>query len=41
MADRIWVTSLMRSRITVRKVAGKNGQRTTAFAPFGLLDLRS
>jgi hypothetical protein len=30
----------MGSRITLRKVAGKNGHRTTVFARFGLLDLR-
>jgi hypothetical protein len=28
----------MGSRITPRKVAGKNGHRTTVFARFGLLD---
>jgi hypothetical protein len=41
MADRIAVTSLIRSMITVRKVAGKHGLRTTAFARFGLLDVRA
>jgi hypothetical protein len=37
-ADWIWVTSLIRSRITAQKVAGKNGRRTTVIARFGLLD---
>jgi hypothetical protein len=41
MADRIAVTSLIGSRITLRKVAGKNGHRTTVFARFGLLDRRA
>jgi hypothetical protein len=31
----------MRSSITVQKVGGKHGHRTTVFARFGLLDLRS
>jgi hypothetical protein len=38
---RIWVTSLIWSRITVQKVAGKNGHRTTVFARVGLLDMRA
>src|SRR5262245_46921787 len=41
MADRIAVTSLIRSRITVQKVAGKNGHRATVFARFGLFDRRA
>jgi hypothetical protein len=41
MADRIAVTSLIRSRITVPKVAGKNGPRTTMFARVGLLHRRA
>src|SRR6516225_8071499 len=35
MADRIWVTSLIWLRITVRKVAGKNGHWTEVFARVG------
>jgi hypothetical protein len=38
MAHRSWVTSLIRARIAVQKVAGKNEHRTTVFARFGLLD---
>jgi hypothetical protein len=38
MADSMWVTSLIRSRITVQNVAGKNGHRTTECARIGLLD---
>jgi hypothetical protein len=41
MAAGIWVTSLIRPRITVQQVAGKNGHRTTVFARFGLLDMRA
>jgi hypothetical protein len=35
------VTSLIWSRITAQRVAGKNGHRTTVLARFGLLDRRS
>jgi hypothetical protein len=38
VAERMWVTSLIQPRITVQKVAGKNGHPTTVFARFGLLD---
>src|SRR5262249_17689397 len=41
MADRIRVTSLIRSRIPPQQEASKNGPRKTALALVGLLDLRA
>jgi hypothetical protein len=38
MADRICVTSLIKSRITLRKERGNNGYRKTVFERSGLLD---
>jgi hypothetical protein len=35
------VTSVIPPRITVQKVAGKNGHRTTMLARSGLLDMRA
>src|SRR5262245_41631489 len=41
MADRMRVTSLIRSRIPPQQEAGKNGPRKTVLALVGLLDLRA